>query len=108
MRYNKYGNVRVATLDGIAHDSKKEARRWAQLNLLLKAGEIKDLRRQVKYELIPKQDGERACQYIADFVYFDCREGKEVVEDCKGKRTDVYIIKRKLMLWKYGIKILET
>lgn len=103
---NKYYNVKTATSDGILHDSKKEASRWCELNLLLRAGEISDLRRQVKYELIPKQDGERPVYYIADFVYVE--NGKTVVEDVKGVRTKEYKLKRKLMLYFYGIKIKET
>lgn len=49
---------------------------------------------------------ERPCDYIADFVYYE--NGKRIVEDCKGMRTDVYKIKRKLMLEKYNISIKET
>lgn len=88
-------------------DSKKEYYRYCDLKLLEKAGEIKDIQRQVKFELIPKQEGERAVNYIADFVYID-RNGKKVIEDTKGIRTPEYIIKRKLMLWRYNIKILEV
>lgn len=102
----KYHSVKTRTADGIAHDSKKEANRWVELCLLQRAGVITDLTRQATYELIPKQDGERAVNYIADFVYR--KDGKTVVEDCKGVRTEVYKIKRKLMLWRYGIRILET
>ena len=92
--------------------------------LLQKAGEIKDLERQVKFELIPtqrepdtigKRGGihkgkviENGVSYVADFVYTDCRSGKTVVEDSKGMRTKDYIIKRKLMLWIHGIRIFET
>ena len=76
------------------------------LRLLERAGKIKDLKRQVKYELIPKQDGERACTYIADFTYYE--NGKLVVEDCKGCQTEVFKIKKKLMLWVHGIRIKLT
>lgn len=103
---SKYGNIKTTTSDGIRHDSIKEANRWCELNLLQRAGLISDLRRQVKYELIPKQDGERAIYYIADFVYTE--KGKTVVEDVKGYRTDVYKLKRRILLWRYGIKIRET
>ena len=104
---SKYHNQKTKTIDGIEHDSKKEATRWMELQMLQRAGEIANLRRQVTFELIPKQDGERACNYIADFVYLD-KSGKTIVEDAKGVRTDVYKIKRKLMLWRYGIKIKEV
>lgn len=109
---NKYRNKKI-TIDGITFDSRKEARRYGELKLLEKASAIKDLKRQVKYVLIPVQRSEerrlleRECAYIADFVYTDIRTGETVVEDVKGLRTDVYKIKRKLMLEKYGVRIRE-
>lgn len=103
---SKYGNIKTTTSDGITHDSIKEANRWCELKLLERAGRIQHLQRQVKYALIPKQEGERAVEYIADFVYRE--NGNLVVEDVKGKKTKDYIIKRKLMLWVHGIKIKET
>ncbi len=106
--YSKYSNIKTVTADGIKHDSRKEARRWVELTLLQRAGEISDLKRQVKYELIPKQEGERAVTYIADFVYADKKTGNTVIEDCKGFKTDVYRLKKKLFLYRYGIKIKET
>lgn len=92
-------------------DSIKEARRYQELKLLLRAGAISDLKLQVPYELIPAQyiNGkcvERAVKYIADFVYTE--NGKEIVEDAKGVRTDTYKIKKKLMLYVYGIRLKET
>lgn len=108
---SKYHNRKIKDLDGQTFDSKREFRRWNDLQLLERAGVIKDLRRQVKFVLIPAQriNGkvvERECSYIADFVYE--ADGKTVVEDCKGFRTDTYKLKRKMMLYKYGIRILET
>ena len=108
MIYNKYGNKKIRLPDGTVYDSKKEYKRHMELMLLQRAGEISDLTRQVKYELIPKQDGERAVYYVADFVYKDSRTGEEVVEDCKGFRTDVYKLKAKIYHYRYGKKILET
>ena len=102
----KYNNTRVE-VDGMPFDSKREAARWQELRLLERAGEISDLRRQVRYELVPKLPGERPVDYIADFVYRN-KDGNEVVEDVKGVRTQVYIIKRKLMLWRHGIRIREV
>ena len=106
---NKYGAKKVV-IDGEVFDSRKEYYRWCDLRLLERAGKISDLKRQVKYELIPKQDGERSCTYIADFQY--CQDGKLVVEDCKGYKRgaayQLFSIKRKLMLWKHGIKVKET
>lgn len=93
--------------------SKREAKRAVELQLLEKAGEIRNLRMQVKYEIIPKQDGERAAHYIADFVYdtysmIGGREARQTIcEDVKGFRTHEYVLKRKLMLLVHGIRIQE-
>ena len=98
-------------------DSKREARRYMDLWLLQRSGEISGLRTQVKYELIPKQvhkDGtkERAIDYVADFVYE--RNGETVVEDSKGFRDTasaayrVFVIKRKMMLYIHGITVREV
>ena len=103
---NKYRNEKVFA-DGQTFDSKKEYYRYCDLKLLEKAGEIFDIKRQVKFELIPKQQGERAVNYIADFVYKDKR-GNTIVEDTKGVRTKEYILKRKLLLYRYNIRILEV
>ena len=123
---SKYKSVKTRSSDGILHDSKKEAERWEELLLLQRAGKIRELKRQVRYILIPTQYEtierygqkgqrlkdqvrmvERPCIYIADFVYHK-DSGELVVEDCKGVRTPGYTIKRKLMLQVYGIRILET
>jgi hypothetical protein len=98
----KYGNKRAK-----GYASGREAKRAAELQLLQKVGEIRDLEYQKKYVLIPKQDGERACTYTADFVYFD-KAGKLHVEDAKGFKTQQYIIRRKLMKFIHGIKIEEV
>lgn len=118
---SKYNNRKVRR-DGLTFDSKKEHKRYNELLLLEQAGEIRNLRRQVKFVLIPTQREpsqigsrggvkkgkllERECSYIADFVY--SQNGKMVVEDTKGIRTKDYIIKRKLMLRVYGIRIREV
>ena len=120
---SKYGNIKTRTSDGILHDSIREANRWCELNLLLKAGKIQDLQRQVKFVLIPAQYEEiipqvyhvgkkpksklieRECAYIADFVYTE--NGVKVVEDVKGMRTKEYKLKKKMMLYFHGIRIRE-
>jgi len=89
------------------HASKREATRAQELALLEKIGEISELKEQVKYTLIPKQEGERAVTYTADFVYRD-KGGAEVVEDSKGFKTQQYVIRRKLMLFVHGIKVREV
>lgn len=78
---------------------------------LEKAGAIQNLHRQVKFELIPSQriDGkvvERACGYVADFLYQ--QDDELIVEDVKGYKTPEYRIKKKLMLWRHGIRIKEV
>ena len=108
----KYHNKKVVR-DGETFDSVKEYHHWIELCLMEKAGLISDLQRQVKYVLIPSQkEGkktiERECSYRADFVYTDNETGETVVEDVKGMRTEVYKIKRKLMLWVHHIKIVEV
>jgi hypothetical protein len=108
----KYHNKKVVR-DGETFDSVKEYHHWIELCLMEKAGLISDLQRQVKYVLIPSQkEGkktiERECSYKADFVYTDNETGETVVEDVKGMRTEVYKIKRKLMLWVHHIKIVEV
>lgn len=90
------------------HASKREHKRALQLRLMQSAGQIRNLREQVPYLLIPKQEGERACTYVADFVYEVWPDWKETVEDVKGYRTDVYKLKRKLMLMVHKVKIQET
>lgn len=121
---NKYHNQHVRTSDGIVHDSQREANRWIELKLLERAGKITNLKRQVKFVLIPAQyessvvgkNGklkkgkllERECYYKADFEYQDKETGELIVEDAKGMQTKDYIIKRKLMLSVYGIRIKEV
>lgn len=108
---NKYKAQKI-TVDGKTYASLKEANRHCELMVLEKAGAISDLREQVPFELIPKQYDDNgkvcecACKYIADFVYTE--NGKTVVEDAKGLKTEVYKIKRKLMLFRYGIRIREV
>ena len=106
---SKYHNKKTI-VDGIEFDSKGEGERYIELKLMQRAGLIRDLQLQVKFELIPAQRGktrsERPVNYIADFVYI--KDGKKIVEDFKGYRTDVYKIKRRMMKWLYGIDIRET
>lgn len=125
MMRNKYGNKKIH-FGGEVFDSKREYERFRELALMVRAGAIHDLHRQVKFELVPAQyevyerysektgkrisDGkkciEKAVHYIADFVYWE--GDRMVVEDTKGVRTPEYVIKRKLMLQLHGIKIQEV
>lgn len=127
--YRKYHNKKI-TIDGLTFDSKKEARRYQELKALEKAGVIYGLRTQVKYLLIPAQHEltdevyikgknkgdpkkgkllERECAYYADFVYM--QGDNTIVEDVKGYRDgqayNLFVIKRKLMLYVHGIIVKE-
>lgn len=126
----KFGNKKVTDpVTGKVYDSVREYNRAVQLRLMERAGLIGDLKEQVKYELIPAQREnstelykagpqkglpkpgeilENPCYYIADFVYLDNKTGKVVVEDTKGVKTKDYIIKRKLLLWRYGLRVIEV
>ncbi len=126
---NKFNAKKIQTADGEIHDSRKEANRWGELLLLQKAGEITDLRRQVKYQLLAPQYEEverfgkkgqplkpskrlieRGVDYTADFVYK--KDEEVVVEDVKGYKKGaayaVFALKRKLMLMIHGIKVQEV
>ena len=103
---SKYNAIKT-TVDGITFDSRKEASRYTELKLLSKAGKIRELRRQVPFELIPKRGKLRAIRYVADFVYAD-NHGNDIVEDVKGMKTQVYKLKKRMMLEKYGIEIQEV
>ena len=89
----KYNNKKVE-VDGIKFDSIGESERYKELKILFRAGIIKELSLQPKFELIPKQKDERAVTYTADFQYKE--NGEWVVEDFKGMKTRDYIIRRKL------------
>lgn len=106
----KYKNKKT-TVNGMTFDSKKEANRYIVLSALERKGVIYDLKTQVPFELLPalKDNGkviERAVIYKADFTYW--KDGEYIVEDTKGVKTRDYIIKRKLMLYKHGIRIKEV
>lgn len=106
---NKYHAQKVE-VDGIVFDSRREANRWQELKLLERAGKISKLRRQEEFELIPRCGIERAAKYHADFSYIDEATGVKVVEDVKSKATKTrdYILRRKLMNWRYCIQIKEV
>ena len=123
---SKYRNQRT-TVNGIIFDSRREAKRYCELAVLEKAGEIQNLQIQKTFVLVPEQRAgpterykkgihkgewkqgtllERPITYIADFAYYE--NGRLVVEDAKGLRTKEYILKRKLMLYIHGIRIKEV
>lgn len=112
-RGNKY-HAKKTRLDGQTFDSGKEAKRYAELKILERRGDITDLRTQVKFELIPKQAKpsggfERAVSFTADFQYRS--EGMLVVEDAKSEATRKardFPIRRKLLLLVHGIELREV
>lgn len=123
---NKY-RAKKTVIDGITFDSKKEAKRYEELRALEYDGKIRELQLQVKYVLIPTQREpdrigaragiirgrviEKECAYIADFTYFDA-DGGFHVEDVKGMREgaaySLFKVKKKMMLYFYGIRVEEV
>ena len=100
---NKY-KAEPQTVDGKKFASKKEARRYGELKLLMRAGKIAGLRCQVPFNLVVNDV--HVCKYVADFVYFEGE--KRIVEDTKGFLTKEYKLKKKLMKAVHGIEIKET
>lgn len=111
MSRNKYGNKRQS-YGGANFDSKRELARYRELELLVMAGEISHLKRQVRFPLTCdgkplRYSSGRQAFYVADFTYLDRLKPTLVVEDSKGMRTDVYKLKRAIMRAN-GFEILET
>lgn len=108
-RGNKY-HAKKTTIDGIEFDSAKEAKRYTKLRALEEAGKIQSLRLQVPFELVPSFECDgvkyRGMKYVADFVYY--RDGKQIVEDCKGVKTAEYKLKKKLMAYINHVNIEES
>lgn len=101
----KYRAVRT-TVDGVTFASKKEARRFAELKLLERAGKISDLKTQPLIRC--DAGGVHICDYRADFFYFDRAKQTMVWEDAKGFKTPIYRLKKKIVLALTGIKVTET
>lgn len=99
----KYNNQKTI-VNGIIFSSKREAKRYWELELLKRAGEISDLELQCKLPVLI--NNKKVFTYVADFVYTE--EGIKIIEDCKGFRTAVYKIKKKAIEAYYGITIKET
>ena len=106
MKTPKYRN-RKTVVGGVTFDSAKEARRWSELCLLEKAGDIQNLQRQVRFPFTI--NGKLICTLVADFTYD--RDGVKVVEDTKSPATrklPVFRIKSKLLKSLYGIEVVES
>ena len=105
---SKYGNKKVI-VDNVTFDSIAEAERYKQLRLMEQAGAISDLQLQPRYELqkaFTDNDGikQRAIIYVADFEFrerISAGVWRWIVEDVKGKAVPVYLLKKKLFLFKY-------
>lgn len=121
VKTGKYRNQKTQ-VDGIPFDSQKEARRFIELKYLLKAGRIRKLKLQPQFTLqesyiTPEGERVRALKYVADFSYERPTEPDQngyihwvkVVEDVKSQatRTEKYKIKKKLMLERLGIAVVE-
>lgn len=111
---NKFNALKIV-VDGQKFDSKKEMHRYEELKLMQRAGVITDLKRQVKFEIVPQcktVDGRKAQAryYIADFTYKE--RGMLVVEDVKGYKHgagyELFKLKAALMRWVHGIDVREV
>lgn len=101
---SKY-HAKKTEVDNVIFDSKREATRYQELKLMQQCGAIQNLSLQPKYAIIV--EGQKICDYKADFSY-QTKQGQTIVEDCKGVRTPVYRLKKKLVRAIYGLEILET
>lgn len=110
VKQNKYHNKKVV-YNGIKFDSIKEKNYYITLKLLEQSGQIKDLELQKEYVLIPKFEVNgkiyRKTSYFADFTFVSTKDDRIHVVDTKGVKTDVYKLKKKLMIYKYKIEIEE-
>lgn len=102
---NKF-NAKSKVIDGHKFPSLKEAKRYKELKLLEKAGNIKNLELQPKFEIIPKQKYRgktlRKAEYTPDFKYYDVDNNEWVIEEVKGMPTVDYVLRKKLFILKYG------
>lgn len=100
---NKY-NARKTVVDGIQFDSIRESKRYGELKLLERAGEIRNLKIHHKYDIVVNR--QKVCTYASDFDYYT-KDNWHIVEDVKGVKTPVYRLKKKLMKALYNIDIQE-
>ena len=102
---HKY-HAKPTVVDGIRFASQKEARRYQELRLLEKAGEVVALEIQSAFILSADGLGGKIGEYRADFTYYD-RNGDRVIEDVKGFKTPLYRWKKKHVEAQYGVQIIE-
>ena len=112
--FTGYGKYNVAakqdrTYKGIVFASKMEMRRYIQLEMLEKAGEIRELTLQPRFLILEgfERNGRhyKPIYYIADFLYFDPKVGKKVAEDVKGAKTEAFKIKEKLFHYRHNMEL---
>lgn len=110
-KQSKYKNKKTI-YDGITFDSKKEGNYYLKLKTMQDLGMIKDLKLQVKYELQPSfklnNKTYRKIEYKADFSYVSTKDEQLHVVDVKGFKTKEYLLKKKMMAYKYGIEVEEV
>lgn len=107
---NKYGARRTPCGCGYFHQSLKEAHRCDELHLMQQGGLIRELvaHPQPRFHIVWPGKRKPICDYIGDFSYRDVRQGTVIVEDTKGVRTQLYLLKKKLMAACFGVDVYET
>ena len=105
LRPLKFRNIKTL-VDGIVFSSQKEARRYGELKLLERSGQILDLALQPRFPIVI--NGVKVCTYVADFSYQKAADSSITYEDVKGVKTPMYRLKKKLVKACYGVEILET
>lgn len=103
---SKYGNKPRRCANDHFHQSGMEASRCSELHALQSAGLIRDLEQQPKFPLVVNDV--KIADYFGDFRYLDCETGQTVTEDVKGMRTDVYKLKKRLVLAVHNVEIQEV
>lgn len=101
---SKYSNEKTK-VDGISFASRAEARRYGELKLLALGGEIRNLEMYPRFTLAVND--QKICTYVADFRYYDIKRKRVRIEDVKGARTAVFILKKKLLKACHGIDVEE-
>lgn len=99
---NKYGAIKTE-YNGVVYDSKAEANRATELDLLVRTKVIENVQRQVKFPVVI--NGVKVFVYIADFTYQYTGTGLTVIEDVKGVRTAMFNLKKKCVEAQYGVTI---
>lgn len=107
-RHSKFNAIPDRCREGVMHQSKLETKRCNELHLMQRGGLIRDLEAHPQPRFGFVVNDVKVCSYLSDFRYFDEQLGREVVEDTKGFRSDVFRIKKKLMLACFGIEVEEV